>query len=223
MARTSDRGFAKDISAGFTLIEILVVITIVLILLGLIMPALMRARTDAYIAADTSNLHQIGLAQAIYQDSYGEQALSLSSLIDSGLLDKKVAVSGRDSTKKGLAWELSERMGYNGGKDGLAQDRKYRISYIAWGGALRFKAKRIDNLPEGSKNFGWLISLIPSDLSANVTSTFEDHRYLRLTMEGSVLRRPAEGVFDDGTLRGSSPIFCYIDCDSACKKKLLSP
>jgi prepilin-type N-terminal cleavage/methylation domain-containing protein len=56
--------------SDFTLIELLVVIAIIAILAAMLMPALERAREAARQAACVSNLHQIGLGMAIYQNDY---------------------------------------------------------------------------------------------------------------------------------------------------------
>lgn len=57
---------------GLTLSELLVVILIVLVLIGLLMPALTGALRRAEGTVCTSNVHQIFLAMKLYQDDHGD-------------------------------------------------------------------------------------------------------------------------------------------------------
>jgi prepilin-type N-terminal cleavage/methylation domain-containing protein len=58
--------------AGFTLIEVLVVVAIIALLISILLPSLASAKRSAKDAMCKSNLHQIGLASASYAVSNGK-------------------------------------------------------------------------------------------------------------------------------------------------------
>lgn len=58
--------------AGFTLIELLVVISIIALLIGILLPALSRARDAARAGICVSNMRQILVASEIYQNDWND-------------------------------------------------------------------------------------------------------------------------------------------------------
>ncbi len=57
---------------GFTLVELLVVISIIAIIAGLVVPALLGGREEAWKAQCTNNLRQIGIAALAYASKHYE-------------------------------------------------------------------------------------------------------------------------------------------------------
>ena len=66
-------------SAGFTLIELLVVVAIIALLASMLLPAMAKARERGRRTACSSNLHQFGVATALYSTDFNGAVLQTVS------------------------------------------------------------------------------------------------------------------------------------------------
>lgn len=72
--------------AGFTLVEVLLVVAIIALLASLIFPIMTSARSASKRAVCTSQLRQVGMAISMYEETAGGMPLNLDSLTGSGVL-----------------------------------------------------------------------------------------------------------------------------------------
>ena len=97
---------------GFSLLELLIVVAIILIIATIAIPSLLRSRQAANESAAVSNLRTINTAEVTYLSSAGGSYGQLTDLVTAGLLDTRfntstvsgytfnVAAAGQDYTAR---------------------------------------------------------------------------------------------------------------------------
>jgi prepilin-type N-terminal cleavage/methylation domain-containing protein len=63
---------------GFTIVELLVVVSIIALLIGILLPAIGKARDQARLTISQTNLRQLAVAHASYSAEWGDAQLSLA-------------------------------------------------------------------------------------------------------------------------------------------------
>lgn len=119
---------------GFTLVELLVVVSIIALLMAIIVPSLRMARSQAEKSVCVSNLHTMYIAYAVYADNHNQELPQTSSNVMSYNWDIEVAdmmakyVSGEyeafycPSVLK--VWKRKDTSGqWMGGCDGTAESQ----------------------------------------------------------------------------------------------------
>lgn len=84
---------------GFTLVELLTAIAVIIVLASILLPVLWLARGMARRAACISNLRQIGLAARMYRDDYDVYPFRLSSMMTAYVRDPRLLVCPNDSAR----------------------------------------------------------------------------------------------------------------------------
>jgi type IV pilus assembly protein PilA len=111
--------------SGFSLLELLIVVAIILIIATIAIPNLLRSRQAANEAAAVSTLKTINTAQVTYLSTSGGKYGTLPDLVNAGLLDQRflggtvagytfeAAASGMDYTATAMPSSAnSGRFGY---------------------------------------------------------------------------------------------------------------
>ena len=70
---------------GVTLMEVLAALGVIVVLIAIVAPVLVTAKIKAKESSDLNELHQLGLAGAMYHDQYGEFPTGTAPLVSSGL------------------------------------------------------------------------------------------------------------------------------------------
>jgi prepilin-type N-terminal cleavage/methylation domain-containing protein len=123
----------KKNNKGFSLLELLIVVAIILIIATIAIPSLLRSRQAANESAAVANLRTINTAEVTYLSSSGGNYGEIQDLIDAGLLDGTfnavkagynftVTASGSDYTAEAVpASSNTGRFGYYSTPDAVVR------------------------------------------------------------------------------------------------------
>ena len=118
---------------GFSLLELLIVVAIILIIATIAIPSLLRSRQAANESAAVANIRTINTAQVTYLSSSGGNFGTITGLVSAGLLDTRfngtvsgyiftVAATGADYTATANpASANTGRYGYYSTPDGVVR------------------------------------------------------------------------------------------------------
>ena len=110
--------------AGFTLVELLVVIGIIALLIAILLPSLQRARAQAIRTQCLSNLHQIEIYLAMYAAQYNN-TLPLGWVPDDGFTNG----SGYLYPNEVAFWRSSAGLGYQGPASSAPVPDRFSIAH----------------------------------------------------------------------------------------------
>jgi type IV pilus assembly protein PilA len=90
----------KKTNSGFSLLELLIVVAIILIIATIAIPSLLRSRQAANESAAVANIRTINTAQVTYLSSNGGLYGNVTNLVSAGLVDSRFSgtVSGYNYT-----------------------------------------------------------------------------------------------------------------------------
>jgi type IV pilus assembly protein PilA len=120
-------------SKGFSLLELLIVVAIILIIATIAIPSLLRSRQAADEAAAVASLRTVNTAEITYLSSSGGNYGNITALISAGLLDDTftgtkagynytVAATGSDYTAEAVpASSNTGRYGYYSHPDAVVR------------------------------------------------------------------------------------------------------
>ncbi|MBT8486640.1 MAG: type II secretion system protein [Phycisphaerales bacterium] len=109
----------KPLNRAFTIIELLVVVSIIALLVGILLPAIGKARDQAKVTISQANLRNLGTAHASYAAEWADRQLTL--VVDN------IASYGTDTAE---AFAEYARLH---GEDVIGSDAWHAPIYLGWG------------------------------------------------------------------------------------------
>lgn len=173
------------VNRGLTLIEVLAAISIMLVLIAIVAPVLVIAKEKAKESSDLNELHQLGLAGAMYHDQFGEFPTGVAPLVASGLAPTSICSGLVDQYSERLANVVVSRAGRHYGA-GIKLETPYRNSYI---GPREFGMTMVQlrKYLGDAQATGWLVDL--SSWRPSLNPGLPPIRYRRVLDDSAVVSR----------------------------------
>lgn len=95
---------------GFSLIELLIVVAIILIIAAIAIPNLVKARLAANEGSATASMRTLGSAQMLYKSSQGVFCGSIAGLSADGLIDNVLGTGAKSGYNFGTAQGTSPEL-----------------------------------------------------------------------------------------------------------------
>lgn len=192
--------------SGFTLVELLVVIGIIAILIGVLLPALEKARIQAVLTQCQSNLREIGQATMMYCQDNNNYLPELYEDPSAG--GTSVGFQGFDFTyyvkNRGVVYNNSNPFlsgnGYNPGPPVVLAltfpETTFQLGRLYSAGYLKNGQVCYCPAADDNTSFGWNImntspNLWPSDSSTTYRAGYEFNPYYNNVSTGAVAGQPA--------------------------------
>jgi len=184
------RAKSPSFKVGFSIVELLTVIAIIVVLAGTLMPAVASARRSAKEKGSLSNLHQLGMAAELYSQSYEEHPWSPLDFRTQPEWGSEIWTNSLDPSRAGyrnrlLTWLVDQH-------HSQFQDRivPFKVSYLAF--ADLFVDPKDQQDMASREKAGWLVDFGPS-LSEESTDQLAllNGSYTRLQFDTSVRHHPA--------------------------------
>ena len=171
-------------NAGFSLVEILIVIAIIGLLASITLVFEGAQKESSLRTVDIGNLRQIGVCGALYEADYDDRmTYSVVQLVRSGRIPASIAISPNDPSQVGLGNEILRNRGIQGSSS--------KVSYLSFSDPGSDRDPKTLN---GDGSVGWVAALLPpfkNDYSNGTFFVLPGDKFLRLRMDGGVIQKDA--------------------------------
>lgn len=167
---------------GFSIVEVLVAIAVIVVLTGLILPVVVRSKHEGYVANDLERMRQLGLANNLYHDESGIYLPGCPTLVSAGLVRSEMCSALSDPFPMGAGNYVNAAVSAN--SHILLVD--YRNSFLGLR-EMGITPDRFDDRIVTSSR-GWLTLVHDFDEGLHWKPK-DNSLYYRLLFEGSVVKR----------------------------------